>query len=593
MAELDPKLGLFHESFERWALRVRARLLARRMLAGAALGLTLGALGAALLWWQGQGPLRPWAGLLGLVGMLAGAVYGMRRRWSDTDVALYLDARLGAAEAISTAVELRSQAERGDRAREIVVRRAAELLTTGDLALARPRVLERWHSLVVLAAATVVALSIIPLPPAPPPPEPPPGSELVQIAELDGIERIVALEKLEGRDAAQQERLKRIAEEAKKLRADIAKGLEKREAQARIAKLRDEIAAEKLSLGNEKNRAGLEAALSKLAQNPVTKDAAKALGEGDLTAFDSEMQKLANLAEKESRDAAKDALKEAIRAAKERGAEEVAKSLEEQQKLFDERESGAEALRELAEALKGELSEEARKDLEEFGESGSPEARKRLSDSLGEALKGLSEEERKRLAENLKRRTGENGQANPMTKEQLEEMSKRLASPEGQKELAEQLKELANQDPSKEAERERALGEAEQGGAECQRQLGVPAPSEGPGGPGQGGKNGSSGKQQAGKGGPGSKKDDGKGDHSGQTAPVEAPELRSKAQAKINPGAPMQGSTIGRAPGRAGETANQKGSGALGSVGPTEVGGVERSEVPQEYREHVGRYFQP
>ena len=42
-----------------------------------------------------------------------------------------------------------------------------------------------------------------------------------------------------------------------------------------------------------------------------------------------------------------------------------------------------------------------------------------------------------------------------------------------------------------------------------------------------------------------------------------------------------------------GETANQVGSGALGAVGPAEVGGMERSDVPEEYREQVGRYFSP
>ena len=44
---------------------------------------------------------------------------------------------------------------------------------------------------------------------------------------------------------------------------------------------------------------------------------------------------------------------------------------------------------------------------------------------------------------------------------------------------------------------------------------------------------------------------------------------------------------------RAGETANQAGTGALGAAGPDQVGGVEHSEVPEEYREQVGRYFQP
>ena len=54
-----------------------------------------------------------------------------------------------------------------------------------------------------------------------------------------------------------------------------------------------------------------------------------------------------------------------------------------------------------------------------------------------------------------------------------------------------------------------------------------------------------------------------------------------------------EGGTLGRAPSRPGETANQAGTGALGQAGPSELGGVEGSEVPEEYREQVGRYFQP
>ena len=46
-------------------------------------------------------------------------------------------------------------------------------------------------------------------------------------------------------------------------------------------------------------------------------------------------------------------------------------------------------------------------------------------------------------------------------------------------------------------------------------------------------------------------------------------------------------------PGKSGGTANTRGTGDLRSVGPTEVDGVERSDVPQEYREHVRQYFQP
>jgi hypothetical protein len=49
----------------------------------------------------------------------------------------------------------------------------------------------------------------------------------------------------------------------------------------------------------------------------------------------------------------------------------------------------------------------------------------------------------------------------------------------------------------------------------------------------------------------------------------------------------------GRARSQPGETANKHGEGRIGEVGPGQVGEVERSEIPEEYREQVGRYFQP
>jgi len=593
----DPSMAAsrFRIEFERWARRVRRRLLARGVLAGLGIGLGVGAAVTGLLFFMRQGELRPFALALGALGALGGALFAFRRRFSDGDVALYLDARLDSREAIATAVELERAAPDVDQpARELVLSDAALALEQGDPKLARPHVLRAWHSIAPLGAGAVVWLSLLPLPAAPSGPPAAPGAETVQLSRVEGLDPIVALEKLAARDPAQQERLKRIAEEAKKLRAELAKGIEKRDAQAKVAKLRDEIAAERLSLGNDKNRAGLEAALAKLRAAPQTKDAAKALGNGDLVEFDREMQKLASKVEQEHRDSAKKALEEAAKAARERGAEDVARTLEEEQKLFKKREAGAQALRELGEALKGKLSEQAQKDLEEFGQSGSPEAQKRLSEALSDALGKLSDEEKKKLAEKLKQGLERQEGASPLSKEQIEELARKLSSPEGKKELEEQLKELAKQDPSSEAERQKKLDEADRGGAQAQRNLGaLPIPTESPGGSGKGGdKKGPSGKQN-GSGGPGSKKDEGQGSHEGSTNPVPGNELRAKADPRLLPGAPLQGSSLGRAPGRAGETANQRGTGVLGKVGPTEVGGVERSEVPEEYREQVGRYFQP
>ncbi|HTJ80369.1 MAG TPA: hypothetical protein VL400_01565, partial [Polyangiaceae bacterium] len=74
---------------------------------------------------------------------------------------------------------------------------------------------------------------------------------------------------------------------------------------------------------------------------------------------------------------------------------------------------------------------------------------------------------------------------------------------------------------------------------------------------------------------------------------IDAKDFRSRADSDINGGAPMPGVHMGRTNARPGETANTQGAGALGAVGPDEVNGVSRSDVPEEYREQVGRYFQP
>lgn len=563
----------------------------RRLLTGVAVGLVVGGGLAALFWWLRLGELRPWAAAVGVLGGGLGLALGWRRRWTDEDVALYLDARLEGHEAISTALELSDDSS--EPARAVVLDRAQALLAGGAPRAARPRVLRRLHAVALIGAGGVLAASLAPLPPEPPPPAAPPGAEIVQDANLAGLEKIIALEKLEAVDAEQRARLDAIAREAKQLRADLAKGLEKREALARIAKLEDEIAKERTRFGDQANRAGLAAAIRKLEAHTAAKDAAEALGEGDLTEFDREMQKLASQAEAEARDAAKEALKDAAKAARERGAQELAEMLERELKQFERQEAEAEALRELGKQLEGKLSDQARRDLEEFGATGDPEAQRRLAEALEEALDGLTEEERQRLAERLQEKL-EADAVSPLTREQLEELAKKLESEAGRKELEEMLKDLARQQPSADAERQQGLDDAERGGAEAQRRLGlVPLPQRGgaqPGGERQPGAKGDRGDQD-GAGGPG--EGGGEGEHGGKTERTEGDKLRAKADVALDPSVPLKSGTLGRAPGGKGDTANQQGTGVLGEVGDAEMEAVERSDVPEEYREQVGRYFQP
>lgn len=547
---------------------------------------------AAGAWWFRLGAYRlPLFALGVLVGLVVALVSSRRKRWSDTDVALYLDARLGSHEAIATAVEAPNAT-----ANAAVGAEAARALAGADVKTVRPRVLERWHGLLPIGSAAALWLVMIPLPPAPAPAARPPGAELVKLENLAGLERIEALAELSGQNAGQDERLKRLAAEAKKLREELKQGLEKREALARVGQLRDEITAEKLRFGDAAQRAGLDAAVNELERNRLTQKAARALGEGDLVAFDAEMQRLASLAEKEDREAVKRALDEAAKAARERGAKGLAEALERERKTLEQAESQMDALRELSRELGGALDQEGQEALGEVGRSGSPEAQRKLSEALDRALKRLTPEERKRLAEALRQQAaGAGADGRALTREQLEEMARRLEEKGADARLEEQLRELARRDPSEDSRREQGLDDADRGGADAQRGLGVPMPMGNSGGSGKP-QSGGPKQEQAdpnGKGGPGGGRDEGPGNHDGSTKPLDAKELRSKADGKILPGAPMHAATQGRAPARAGETANQLGTGSLGALGPAEVGAVEGAEIPEEYREQVGRYFEP
>ncbi|MDI1450398.1 hypothetical protein [Polyangium sp. 6x1] len=604
----------FRDAFRSFSGRVRRRLALERMLSGAAIGLVLGAGAAAAAWQTRHGALRPWMAAGGALGAVAGAIVARRKRWRDEEVALYLDGRLGGKESISTAIELDREDERDDPARAVVLSQATTVLEKANPKDARPRFVRAYHLAIPLGLAAIGYVSLLPLPALPPPPLPPPGAEQVKLADIKGLDKIIDLANTNARDDAQRKRLDKLAEDAKKLREKLRDGMEKREAQAEIGKLKDAITAERLSLGDGEQRQGLESALGKLAENPDLKDAAKALGDRDLVSFDDAMENLANKLEKEDRERAKKTLEEAAEAARKQNAPDVAKALEEQKKRLEEMAKKNEKLKELGKALGEGLSEDAKEALKDLdsGKGGSKEQQK-LAEKLEEALGKLTPEERKRLAENMKKRAAEmNGEEAPgegPSKEQMQELAEELESEEGQKRLAEELKKMAEPEPegegSEEGERQKRLEEAQKGAGEAEGQLGgapmpVPVPGQGnkPGnkaGEKPGGNNGTPGSGGKDEGQPyaGHSEGGGPGDHKGQTGVVDGPGVKSRASGPINKGKPMPGLVMGRTSGRAGDTANIQGTGALGQAAAGELGAIERSDVPEEYREQVGRYFQP
>ncbi len=595
----------FHPLFESWARRVRGRLLARRVLSGVAVGLALSVAVALLAWQTRHGKLRPLCGVLGVAGAGIGIVVARRRRWSDVDVALWLDDRLGTQEAIATAVELRNGAEDDDAARAVVVSTAATALAQApesSVRRARPVVLRPLHALAPIAVVALILVARSPLPVVPTT-APEPGEARVQITQVEGLKKVAELGKAHARDDAQRQRLDELAKEADKLRVDLDKGLEKREALDRIAKLRDDIAAEKLTLGDGERRAGLEAAISKLQQQDATKEAARALGDHDLEKMDREMERIANAREKQDRESAKHALEDAAAAARAAGAPDVAKALEEQRQALEQREKRAEALRDLEKAMEGTgtASPEQQTESSALDRKGSDEASRKLADAMGKALEKLTPEQRKKLAEKLREQAGKQGKNGPQSDPQdLEDLADDLSTPEGQKKLEDELQQLADQDDqSPESKGQQQLDGAEEGADGAEGQI------NGQGGPGDGqgksagipvpkpGNGASSDANGDGPGTEGHHHDTGTGPHNGHTGEVDTGTLRSRAHGPMSRAPGMPGSTTGWTPGKADGTANVRGTGALGAAGPGEIDGVDHSDVPEEYREQVRQYFQP
>lgn len=582
----------FRRAFLSVASRVHRRQALRHAITGAGFGLALGALSAFGCWALRLGELRPFSVGLGALGAAAGAAFAGRRRWSDTEMALYLDARFGSHETLTTALAAQGQ---DDVALAHVVDRAESVLQQGDPTRARPKLWSRLQLVAPVSLVAITALSLMPLPRVLSQAAPL-GLTRVQVGDLKGLEKIEALARVPGQNPEQDARLKSLSEQAKRLRQDLAKGLARREALSEIAKLRDGVEAERLKFGDAQNRAGLDAAIGAFGSNQALQRAREALGNGDLTAFDREMQQLANRAESSDRKAASEALAEAARAARDKGARGLAQALDAQKQLFERRQARADALRELAQGLKGKLSPEALEDLKEFGERGSAEAAERLERGLERALQGLSADERKRLAERLQEQLEQApGAASPMTKQQIEQLAKQLASDAGTDALEQQLRELAKPEASGDAQREQGLSDAERGGSAAARGLGaMPLPMDGPGAasdpaPASSG----AGTAPSGSGTSGGRSDRTAADHSGTTPRIAGNELRAKAEAHLRGAEAMHGATLGRAPARAGETANQLGTGTLGEARQTEVGAVDHADIPEEYREQVGRYFEP
>lgn len=599
----------FVERFESAAAPVRRWLALRSGLVGLGAGLTVGAALAAGAWAL-RLDIRPIvAGVGALAGLAASLIWAERRGLSRGELGLYLDRRLGGDEAVSTALEYGAEArgELSPSARDAVLERAACVLSGYDARKLRPRVLSRWHALVPAGLAAALTICLVPMRAAPPVPPAAPGVDEVAMTTAPQIDRVIEeLDRMTPRDAAEAQRLDALRAQAKAIKEKLAKGAPRRELMSEVGELSSALARERLSMGEGAEKQGFEDALAKLDTKELS-PARRALADHDLTAFDAEMAKLAEGFERESRERAKQSLEEAAADAEKGGAPDVAKLLREKKKQLDERGAKSDEAKRLAEALAKEGGDEAMKQAAESLSKGDPAARKEALQALEKALSEMSEAHRKKLAEALAKQAAQgkkDGTLSPEDQKQLEELAKKLDSAEGREALKKALEELAkNPPPSGDAERQENLKQMElslEGLKQALEKGGAPgdgnAPDKGnppPSGTGNG-SDGAAKPGPAGTGAGGISSAGPSGKQPGKPSDkLSGKELRARASAELNPGAPTSINKTTRAGARPGETANKAGTGALGDVGADEVGGVTRSEVPEEYREQVGRYFQP
>ncbi|MEN9578185.1 MAG: hypothetical protein RJA70_1194 [Pseudomonadota bacterium] len=572
----------FFREFSRLRRVIRRARLQRAGLSGTTSGLLLALPLAATAWWYGNDALRFGALGLGLVGAATFAFRAERRGLSDEEVALFLDSRLATKAEITTALS----PERATELHELVRSRATQLLSAARTEQVRPTIYMRFHALAVFGVIGIFGLGWLKSPgladatPAPP-------ARPLSVVGLSGFENLTKLDQLRASDPEQAERLKALAEAARRLQKSLAQGLPDRDALSEIAKLRDGIHSELGELGNSENRAGLSAAVEALRRVDATKKAAQALGDGDLVRFDSEMKKVAQAAEQQDRDKAKEALRQAIAAAKQKGAKSLSRELAEQEQQLDARSHAAELFKQLDAALDEKRREGKLPESAPSAEAPSKDAAN-LGKALEDALKQLTPEERRRVAERMKQGIEDGSfDFDPQAQAKMEQMAEQLSTPEGQQKLAESLKRLAQ--PSAGAERQQGLRDGLKGLGQAQRELsGVPIPLGRSGGglpqAGDGSAEGNA--PRAGRGGD-------RGNHDGKTERVHGESLRAKSEPALDLSRPLLGASQGRTPARAGETANARGSGALEAAKAGELLGVDRAPIPAEYREQVSRYFSP
>ncbi len=543
--------------------RVRARLAVRAILSASVS--TAIVIGAAVLVASIAFPMLPrwpWALALAL-GPSFGMLAARRGRPSDEEVVLYLDRRLGAGEALVTAWELGDDVPPLLRA---TVARAHAMLREADPREMLPRA--RSAQLAWLAPAALFAAigAVIPVRSAS-------GSDdgRVVISNAEALRRIERLAE-EERDPARRRQLDAAARPARELARALREGLDRDEGREQLETIRREVEAARRPETREERRAR-DAAMDQLAGEPEMQ---RARAERDSFALDRAVERAAARREAADRRRAQEALDRAAAAARQSGDAELAESLERRSRVLRRRAEQAALARELAEALPELQGMEVRRQLDRLEREGDGSQLSRaMVDAMREAWSRLTPEEREQLARAMQRASAaESTEAQA----QREESARPLDADEMERQLRDALEHLDRL--------ELAVGA---GGIPI---AGPGASSSGEGnGEGDNGEGGGDGRgEQGGSGGPGG--GGGPGHEGGDTAPVRANDgPLARVRPELGPGAPSQTTFESTDPTGMPLPEGTPDGEAASAAAPGEPGAIERSAIPEDYRDHVRTYF--
>ncbi len=502
-------------------------------------------------------------------------IVARRAERSPIPLALEVDRRLDAHAAVVTAAEITlGKTVAPERFAEKIIgdaRKALDGRRPSDVTRALSRT-ARWS--LAACALLLVAGVAVPVRPAPRNMRRPAAATRDTSAASAAREAAEALAAAAQQDPAHAPQLSAVAEAARALARALEVGVARDEALARSDDL-ERSADEALSWARDPQRQrALDAALSELT-DPEVAALRDALARGDLERVDEAVRRLADQREAASRQRAMEALSRAAQAARNAGAQDLANALEEERDLLRRRGASSELARAVAQAL-GDTPA-ARRIAEHLGRN---EQDQELSRALDEVMREmdrqLTAEERRRIAQAMARMAN---QADAGSRANFDRAARAMTPEEARAAMRALLESMRNGS----LDRTRAGNAARAGGAArgdlARLRVGLQTgrtPARGGGTPGSGGRGGDH--------------DEGHMPTTGRTDAVRgggftAPTIG--AADPRNPGVPVSEELVDTT----GAHAVTPDEARIRQAAPAAMHGIERTPVPDAYRDQVRVYF--